>query len=195
MPDAVTLNAGQRQALEAVVSENAESRRAVKLLIVQAYCGAKDADAQDRVAEAVGHLCALGLVRIVARGLEPTPEGIHHCRPAPAAPAAPAAPGVPATRHTKPCQAAGCNRPALEVPNASLCGECRDAMRWPEGLRRPVPGDLTVSPALLDRCAAMNLSLLEQARTAYDQGDQAAGQELRWLIETGEQLVAAGGGA
>ena len=49
MPDAVTLTLkpGHRQALEAVVSEHAESRRPVKLIIVQAYCNAKSVAAQD----------------------------------------------------------------------------------------------------------------------------------------------------
>ncbi len=54
---------------------------------------------------------------------------------------------------------------------------------------------VSVSPELLDRCAAMHLSLLEQALAAYAQGDEAAGREIMWLRETGRQLVAAGGGA
>ncbi|KAA0014412.1 hypothetical protein F0A17_01820 [Billgrantia pellis] len=45
---------------------------------------------------------------------------------------------------------------------------------------------------LLDRCAAMHLTLLAQAKAARDAGDPGAGRELAWLLETGEQLVAAG---
>lgn len=264
MPDAITLTPGQRQALEAVVSEHAESRRPVKLLIVQAWCNAKSDAAQDLVAEAVGHLRHLGLVKLVAKGIEPTPAGIQQIQQAPARPEPPAPPpmrdgrggeagrisaprakpiesgfkkraaqraeeGIKTCRHcriqfrrpdeapmphdrcercheeieastakpdpqeAKPCQAAGCDRPALDVPNASLCAPCRDRMKWPEGQSPLAARALAVSPELLDRCAAMHLSLLEQARTAYEQGDEAAGRELRWLLETGEQLVAAGG--
>lgn len=251
MSEAITLAPGQRQALEAVVSEHAESRRPVKLLIVQAYCGAKNADAQDRVAEAVGHLRHLGLVKLVSRGIEPTAQGVELYGHTPATQAPPkattpranpvesgfkkraaqraaeglktcrncrvqfrrpdeapiphdrcercheeieAAAVTPLNRRVKTCQAAGCDRPALEVPNASLCGECRGHMKWPAGQNPLAPRGLAVSPDLLDRCAAMQMTLLEQAYQAYQQGDEAAGRELAWLLETGEQLVAAGGG-
>jgi len=48
---------------------------------------------------------------------------------------------------------------------------------------------------LLDRCAAMNMTLIEQARDAYAQGVPSAGRELLWLMETGRQLSEAGGSA
>ncbi|MDR5867280.1 hypothetical protein [Halomonas koreensis] len=110
-----------------------------------------------------------------------------------------------ASRPAKACQATDCNRPALEVPNASLCGKCRERMKWPGSQPRveyPATaerihpeGGVAISAELLDRCAAMHLSLLEQALADYAQGDEAAGREILWLRETGRQLVAAGGGA
>lgn len=69
----------------------------------------------------------------------------------------------------------------------------------------PLAGDLpleaTVSPHhghaiprdLLERCAAMHLTLLAQAREAAAAGEPGAESELAWLMETGEQLLAAGG--
>ena len=59
----------------------------------------------------------------------------------------------------------------------------------------PEPAPSAVPAELLDRCAAMHLTLLEQTREAYARGNESAGRELAWLIETGEQLVAAGGEA
>lgn len=46
---------------------------------------------------------------------------------------------------------------------------------------------------LLERCAAMHLTLLAQAKAARDAGEPGAESELAWLMETGEQLLAAGG--
>ncbi|MCE8042458.1 hypothetical protein HOP60_09860 [Halomonas daqingensis] len=46
---------------------------------------------------------------------------------------------------------------------------------------------------LLERCAAMHLTLLAQAREAAAAGEPGAESELAWLYETGEQLLAAGG--
>ncbi|WP_193090842.1 hypothetical protein [Halomonas colorata] len=55
--------------------------------------------------------------------------------------------------------------------------------------------NLSISTDLLDRCAAMNATLLAQAEKAHAAGDTDAWRDLAWLIETGKQLVAVGGEA
>ncbi|WP_438454949.1 hypothetical protein [Vreelandella venusta] len=49
------------------------------------------------------------------------------------------------------------------------------------------PGDL------LNRCAAMNATLMAQAKQAYAAGEPDAWRDLHWLMETAQQLVALGG--
>ncbi|WP_027967302.1 hypothetical protein [Halomonas halocynthiae] len=56
-----------------------------------------------------------------------------------------------------------------------------------ERIGAPLPDEL------LNRCAAMNAVLLAQAEKAHSAGDPEAWRDLAWLIETGKQLVAAGG--
>ncbi|MCK2183531.1 hypothetical protein [Halomonas getboli] len=96
-----------------------------------------------------------------------------------------------------------------------LCERChnaREAVGWstipePESIRYATRGDdlvvpsspfyqpagITLSLELFQRCVAMHRTLLAQAGDGYAQGEQDAGQELQWLMETGRQLVAAGG--
>lgn len=54
-------------------------------------------------------------------------------------------------------------------------------------------GNPLISRDLLDRCAAMNATLLAQAEQAHAAGDTDAWRDLAWLMETGRQLVAIGG--
>lgn len=46
---------------------------------------------------------------------------------------------------------------------------------------------------LLNRCAAMNATLMAQAEQAYAAGEPDAWRDLHWLMETAQQLVALGG--
>lgn len=55
--------------------------------------------------------------------------------------------------------------------------------------------DPGLSVALLDRCAAMNMALMVDARRRYDTGNPDAASELSWLMETGRLLRDAGGAA
>lgn len=68
----------------------------------------------------------------------------------------------------------------------------------------PAPSPLPVDAAhlltseraptdLLNRCAAMNATLLAQAQQAYEAGEPDAWRDLHWLMETAQQLVALGG--
>jgi len=50
-----------------------------------------------------------------------------------------------------------------------------------------------ISLELLNRCAAMHLALLPEVQGAYERGEEGAAAELAWMIETGRQLLAAGG--
>lgn len=63
----------------------------------------------------------------------------------------------------------------------------------PSAERMATGGTPPMSQALLERCAAMHLTLLAQAKAARDAGEPGAESELAWLMETGEQLLAAGG--
>ncbi|QTP60910.1 hypothetical protein HNO53_20655 [Billgrantia antri] len=64
--------------------------------------------------------------------------------------------------------------------------ECPAVNAFTAGRIQAIPRDL------LDRCAAMHLTLLAQARDAYIAGEPDSDRELSWLLETGEQLLEAG---
>lgn len=66
--------------------------------------------------------------------------------------------------------------------------------REAERVTRLLFGSGKISDDLLNRCAAMNATLLAQAEKSHATGDPDAWRDLAWLIETGKQLVAAGGG-
>lgn len=87
-----------------------------------------------------------------------------------------------------------------ELAGMALSGACGRVAELP-----PLAGDLPLEATvslhhghaiprdLLERCAAMHLTLLAQAREAAAAGEPGAESELAWLYETGEQLLAAGG--
>ena len=64
------------------------------------------------------------------------------------------------------------------------------ASKWAEDMTRLIMGTDRISDELLNRCAAMNATLLAQAQQAHADGDPEAWRDLHWLIETGKQLVA-----
>ncbi|MBB3142803.1 hypothetical protein [Halomonas organivorans] len=116
------------------------------------------------------------------------PKGCDACASPPGQHHAPECPAVNAYQ-------AGRIPEAPEVAGDGA-GQALPAIEYPASVERIHPEEgVTIPPELFNRCAAMHLTLLEQAREDYAQGNQDAGQELRWLIETGEQLLAAGGGA
>lgn len=57
-------------------------------------------------------------------------------------------------------------------------------------IMRFLVGTDRISDDLLNRCAAMNATLLAQAEKANASGDPGAWRDLHWLMETGRQLVA-----
>lgn len=67
------------------------------------------------------------------------------------------------------------------------------ASKWADDMTRLIMGTDRISDDLLNRCAAMNVTLLAQAEKAHAAGDAAAWRDLAWLMETGRQLVALGG--
>lgn len=133
-------------------------------------------------------------------------------RPAPTSPVASPAPEEPASGCRTPLSAGpreacgGCGSHAgqhhdPECPAANAftagrirgngAGEALPPIEYPATVERLAPEPL--APDLVNRCAAMQLALLADARQRYDQGDHEAAGEIRWLLETGEQLLAAGG--
>jgi len=69
-------------------------------------------------------------------------------------------------------------------------GEALGIIEYPASLERLGP---PISLELLNRCAAMHLALLPEVQGAYERGEEGAAAELAWMIETGRQLLAAGG--
>ncbi|CAM3308343.1 hypothetical protein [Halomonas lysinitropha] len=70
-------------------------------------------------------------------------------------------------------------------------GQALPPVEYPATVERIGPGPL--APDLVNRCAAMQMALLADARRRYEQGDVDAAGEIRWLQETGQQLLEAGG--
>lgn len=66
--------------------------------------------------------------------------------------------------------------------------EAQEFMGAVERIGAPLPDEL------LNRCAAMNATLLAQAKQAHEAGDAEAWRDLYWLMQTAQQLVALGGG-
>ena len=81
---------------------------------------------------------------------------------------------------------------------AARFNNCQEAMRSFSKSAQEIPCtqeriDHGLSAALLDRCAAMNMALMVDARRRYDAGNTDAARELSWLMETGRLLRDAGG--
>ncbi|MDY7116578.1 hypothetical protein RAN53_09465 [Halomonas sp. SSL-5] len=93
--------------------------------------------------------------------------------------------------------------PGGYVPTTrGLCADLADEAPVVMPEPTPEPQVVTASarhPAvpreLLHRCAAMHSALFVEVKAAYDRGEAGAAEELAWLVETGEQLLAAGGEA
>lgn len=208
------MTAYTNQVLVALATEHAESRRPVATLIVMAACNAATAAQQDRTLVALASLKRQGLVAQHFDRWEVSPAGHGAARqlvaqqPAPA----PTVEPVPMESGFKPRRGrdtlrqtvGGAARPVTRPEPAPTVKESLlvAADHGPAGEHCGLPAEApnhfadasNMAPALLDRCAAMHLALLAQVRAAYEAGDSNADLELAWLLETGEQLLAAGGG-
>lgn len=163
----------EREALEAILGEHRQTRRPIKTTMIAIACNVLSASEKEAVGRALQRLHVQGLISDGGSGWMPAPgaqKALNQAAPK-------ADPG-----------------PSPEAAPMESGFKRRRAETKPEPAKpKPAPVASAIPAELLDRCAAMHLTLLEQVRREYAQGNERAGRELAWLIETGEQLVAAGG--
>lgn len=161
----------ERKVLALVRDQHTETQRGARGGIVFAGMGAKAKDRKQRVLDALESLKKAGLLISGPYGWVPSQD---------AAAALDDADGAEEEERTDSMLAAiqgdgaGATLPPVTAPAVEQIGE-------------------PVTDELLNRCAAMHRALLAQAEEAYAAGDPDAWRELRWLMETGSQLLAAGG--
>ncbi len=154
----------EREALEVILGDHRQTRRPVAEAMIDIGCNVRALAEKTAVRRALDRLRYKGLVGAAAGGWVPTPKAL--------------APGGVDMVEEGPPTPREIGADMAEAPDTTAYA-----------LVQPSP----VTPELINRCATMHLVLLEQARLAYEQGQEGASQELAWLIETGNQLVAAGG--
>lgn len=205
----------QNQVLVALAQEHEDARRPVAMMIVMAAVNASTSAQQEKVLLALASLKRQGYVgqqldrwevtadgRRVARQMmagkakpaaavatEPMESGFKPRRPRDTLRQAVGGAPRPITRPkavpTQPAVNDSLTTDEPAVPAASE-GAVRDHFADVRNMVPPLPGEL------LERCAAMHLTLLAQSREALDADRPGAEQELAWLLETGKQLLAAG---
>lgn len=192
----------EQQVLVALAKEHAESRRPMKMMIVLAACNARSGIQQDAVLVALSSLKRRGLVVQHADRWEVSADGHMDARQLTTGSPLAKPATKPATKAADPLRSkvkiavappapAPAPTPAAPEVAGTGAGQPLPEITYPaqvERLGTPLFADL------LERCAAMHLVLLAQAREARKAGDPSADRELAWLIETGEQLLQAGGG-
>lgn len=164
----------ERQVLEVICEEHRQTRCGAKALIVHVGMNAKTGEQKARIVDVLHALQKRGLLVAGADTWLPTAEGKAALTVAPAE----------AKQDEAPTAVETTARPA--PPSPLPFGACSASI---ERIGAPLPSDL------LNRCAAMNAALLAQAEQAYVAGDPEVWRDMAWLIETGKQLVAAGGEA
>jgi len=191
----------EREALEAVLEEHGQTRRPVSPGMIAIACNVRAVPEREALFRALSRLEAKGLMVECGKGWVPTPEGRAMIeQPAPELPKAtpqadPMESGFKKRRALRDNAASQVDEGATQVDETAEQASANRQAAFQEWKRENTPAPPAIPAELLDRCAAMHLTLLEQAREEYAKGNERAGRELAWLIETGEQLVAAGGEA
>lgn len=183
----------EREVLEVIHEEHRQTRRGAKALIVHVGMNAKTGEQKARVTDVLHALKKRGLVMLMdGTWWIPSREGEAALGDVEATPE-----GAP-TRLGLTCSECDSSLTSEELEylegNCSAC-ETRafngvvvpEFSGTVERIGAPLPDDL------LNRCAAMNATLLAQAEKAHAAGDADAWRDLAWLMETGKQLVAVGG--
>lgn len=184
----------EREVLEVIHEEHRQTRRGAKALIVHVGMNAKTGEQKARVTDVLHALQKRGLVMLMdGTAWIPSREGEA------------ALGDVEATPVDTPTYCSECNS-ALTSEDLSLldrrefkpeeikAAQEAAASKWADDMTRLIMGTDRISDDLLNRCAAMNATLLAQAEKAHAAGDADAWRDLAWLMETGRQLVAVGGG-
>lgn len=177
----------ERQVLTLVCDEHRQTRRGAKALIVHVGMNAKTGQQKARIVDVLHALKKCGLLVASADSWVPTSEGeAALCDEAPVMP--PVCDECKAVLTPDELEFLESSCSACET-KAFHVAEFQEFSGTVERIGAPLPDDL------LNRCAAMNAALLAQAKQAHEQGEPEAWRAMAWLIETGKQLIAAGGEA
>jgi hypothetical protein len=190
----------ERQVLALICDEHRQTRRGAKTSIVHIGMNAANSQQKARVIDVLTALKKRGLV--VFGGNEAwmlTAQGVGALHEA--------QPPQEAEPVCHKCKGKLCEMEAEQY--GDICNDCfKDMEQAPIAVQSdghpappsPLPVDvahLLTSPLastdLLNRCAAMNATLMAQAKQAHEQGDPDAWRDLHWLMETAQQLVTLGG--
>ena len=185
----------ERQVLALICDEHRQTRRGAKTSIVHVGMSVKDTKQKARIVDVLVALKKRGLVVFGDEAWLPTREGEGALW---AVASQAVAIASEEQQEAKPCSE--CGKPLTGDEIGFLehtCNDCEtkafqeaEAQEFSATVERigaPLPDDL------LNRCAAMNATLLAQAKQAHEQGEPDAWRDLHWLMETANQLVALGG--
>ncbi|MCG7589698.1 MULTISPECIES: hypothetical protein [unclassified Halomonas] len=198
----------ERQVLALITDEHRQTRRGAKTAIVHVGMNAANSQQKARIVDVLLALKKRGLVVFGDEAWLPTTEG-EGALWSSASKAVEIA--SEERQEAKPvcvkCKGKLCEMEAEQY--GDICNDCfKDMEAAPIAVEPigqpapllPLPFDvahlLTSERApddLLNRCAAMNATLMAQAKQAYEQGEPDAWRDLHWLMETAQQLVALGG--
>lgn len=200
----------ERQVLEVIYEEHRQTRRGAKAMIVHVGMNAKTSEQKARIVDVLHALLKRGLLVAGADSWVPTKEGVNYIEQ----PgwigvdmAAPEGDALAMIEH-RPLPSAWLTKEQiakhLGVSTDQLGGledrvfsheelaaaKSKAIDKWAEDKARLFMGLDRISDDLLNRCAAMNATLLAQAEKDHAAGDPDAWRDLHWLMETGKQLVA-----
>lgn len=191
----------ERQVLALICDEHRQTRRGAKTSIVHVGMNAANSQQKARIVDVLLALKKRGLVVFGHEAWMPSIVGessLHGAQ-------------VPnQSAQPKPvchkCKGQLCEMEAEQY--GDICNDCfKDMEEAPiavEPIGQPAPPSLLPLNAshlltsehapkhLLNRCAAMNATLLAQAKQAYEAGEPDAWRDLHWLMETAQQLVVLG---
>lgn len=186
----------EREVLEALADQYAETRRGTRTEIVKAACNARNGKSRARVVDALVAMQRRGLVIGGPMGWVPTAEAVASLEGQLAEDGEPTAVTCPACSvhegeyHDPEC-------PAVNAFTAGRIqgdgtGQALPAIEYPGSVERLSPDPLPLD--LLHRCAAMQMTLMADARHRYEAtGCPEALSEIHWLAETACALLEAGG--
>ena len=182
----------ERQVLALICDEHRQTRRGAKTFIVLMGMSVKDTKQKARIVDVLAALKKRGMLVFGDEAWLPTREG-ERALGEEVPIAAPKVEEQP--KHCDECKAvltpdeveflegscSACETKAFQE------AEAQEFSATVERIGTALPDDL------LNRCAAMNATLLAQALQAHEAGEPEAWRDLHWLMETAQQLVALGG--
>lgn len=192
------LSNAERQVLTLICDEHRQTRRGAKTSIVHVGMNAANSQQKARIVDVLLALKKRGLVVFGHEAWMPTSEGEGALWAA----ASQAVSIEPEEQQEASAQSRIEASPdqLQQVESRSFTTEevAQEKQRFVdeqvEEITRCIFGTDRIGADLLNRCAAMNATLMAQAKQAHEQGEPDAWRDLHWLMETAQQLVALGGG-